>query len=214
MVPERVKKYLSGVRDRFTLEGITFTGAIGLLSTGLLPIHSALTVWLHESSEHISDEKMWVLAIAVLGIVNAVNIPLEAKSLDKVHYSSSATATALYDATGKPWLASIINHLQFYPRAIALNPIIYYKLWEELASRGGINLSDLQAVVLNDGSRLTAESAVTVTATIGLWAIAFNYLILTEKTQPVVDGISRMWNRVLRTFRGKHDQLNEINLIQ
>ncbi len=214
MIPERIKQYLTGVRDRFNLEGITLTGAIGLLSIGLLPIHSTLTVWLHESSEHVSDEQMWMLAIAILGIVNAINIPMEAKTLEKTHYSSSATATALYDATGQPWLASIINHLQFYPRAIALNPVIYYKLWQELANRGGIHWSGLQDVVLSEGSRLTAESAVAVSATIGLWAIAFNYLILTDKTQPVVDAIGRMWTKVLRTLRGKQNQMFEIDLIQ
>lgn len=214
MVREKLTNYLNQVWERFNLEGMTFTGVLGVLSLGLIPVHSTLTVLLHESSEQISDEQMWVIAIAILGAVNLVGIPLEAKTLKKTHYSSSASATALYDATGNAWLGSIVNHLQHYPRAIAFNPIVYVKIWELMMGQGGITWLTLQEVIGREGGRLTAESAITVTATLGLWSIAFNHLILTEKAEPVVDKIRQMWTKVFHVFRGRQDQMTEIDLLQ
>lgn len=213
MVREKLTNYLNQVWQRFNLEGMTLTGALGVLSLALVPVHSTLTVLIHESSEHISDEHMWVIAVAVLGVVNLIGIPLEAKTLEKTHYSSSASATATYDATGNPWLGSVVNHLQHYPRAVALNPIVYAKIWEMLIGQG-MTWHGLQELIGREGGRLTAESAITVTATLGLWSIAFNYLILTERAEPVVDRIRQIWTKVFHVFRGRQDQMTEIDLIQ
>lgn len=218
MVPEKFKNYLNGVRNRFNLEGTTLAVALGILSTPLPFVHAILTRTLHEIGKPIPDGQMWVIAIAMIGLISFIGIPLETKTLKKKHYSSSLSAGSTYDATGHAWLGATVNNLLHYPRAFAFNSVIYAKVWEAfVGGNGPILQALLQAprdVIAREGGRLAAESIIGVTLTYGLWSIAFNHLILTERAEPAVDTIRQMWVKVFDLFRGRQGQMAEIDLIQ
>lgn len=211
---EKFKNYLNQVWGRFNLEGTTFAGMLGVLSTPLSVVHAVLTKVLHESSEQITDDQLWVIAIAMMGLVDLVGIPLETRALKKKHYSASLSASTIYDSTGHAWLGATVNHLLHYPRAFAFNPVIYTKIAEAVMGGNGPIIHTLKDVVTREGGRLAAESIIGVTITYGLWSIAFNHLILTERAEPVVDRIRQMWTKVFHIFRGRQDQMAEIDLIQ
>lgn len=143
---------------------LLIAGAIAMLSVPVLvPLQSFLTYLVHESGEKISTEWMQILAVAIIGIANAISIAVETKALEEKRYSASPMSTALKvlikNSLGISTVGHIINFVQIY----LANPVQI------------LNFLTLQT---GGSNRLFFENAIGVTLALSAWKLIFNALIL------------------------------------
>ncbi len=170
-------------RERINPEGLAFSTAVTFVSPAVLPAVSAgVTLAVHELAKETNPELMKILAIAVLGTLNALSVTAETKALKADNYSASPVSSSLHILTGKPLLSSLAGHALNYAHLSLLKPINWY-------------------AITTKNSELLIESEGSTTMMLTAWFTTLNALVLTGKTKPFVEKVKEVRLAIGNKFR-------------
>ncbi len=179
-------------------EKLVISGAIGTISLPVLvPLQSFLTYLVHEVGEHLSNEQMQLIAVAMIGIANIVSVALETKALEEKFYSASVMSTAIKVFIRNSMGIAAAGHLINFTQVFLANPVQI------------LNVLSVQA---GSGSRPFIENALGVTLALSAWKLVFNAIILQVDTSVLKVPAQKVYDK----FRPNNtvNARNDIDLLQ
>lgn len=193
-----IKKY-NAAKEAAHPDKILIAGLIAASSVpAIVPLQIFLTYLTHETSKDISPEGIQILAVAIIGLANAISIAVETKALEKKQYSASPMSTILKVFIGNSLGISSAGHMINFVQIYLANPVHL------------LNFLTLQA---GGGNRLFVENAIGVTLSLSLWKLIFNGLILLIDIDKLKEPAKKISNK-LKTKKQQATIMYEIDLIQ
>lgn len=186
----KIKEFYHRSKERMNPEGLVISGTLaGASILAVPPVQAGLTFLTYELGRDVSLDNIKLFAIAFFGLVNAASVILETETLKKHQYSVSPVTSVINTTTGRPMISSVAGHAINFTEVYGVNPV---------------NLVSIVALLEGDQGRLFIENAIGVTATLGLWKIGLNSLILNNHIEPVVKKFKNIKNKFSQRFQKKN----------